>query len=202
MVRGKVIKDKESIGSRFTAEIEGELLFYADVPSSLTIQKYYFKKDGKQVYFMQFNPSEGMKNMSRDKKDQKNEFYDIINFRNKVIGYFCERTDHAFLSPTNYAEIRYGHDYYEGYVLSLKDGFKAILVDAQTGEQIALAERVDGDYELYGISEIVLKVLSIFIVVGEVKTKHGYGWVSFAPMTLTRNKKILKKYDPKFKEKN
>jgi hypothetical protein len=200
MLRGKIIKDMETIGSRFTAEIEGEKLFDAEVPSSLTVQQFFFKKDGEQVYFMRFNPKEGMKNMAREKKDQKNAMYDILNFRNKIIGSLCERTDNAFFAPLNYAEIRYGHAIYEGYVISTKDGLKVTLFEQETGEQVALGERNGVDYELYGKSEIALKVLSIFIVVGEVKTKHGYAWVSFSPIGQTRNKKLLEKYDPNFKK--
>lgn len=121
MFGGKIVRDSRSLGSRFYAEIEGERLFDAEVPSSLSVQKFYFKKDGKQVYLIRFNPSEGIKNAARDGKDRKND--------------------------------------------------------------------------LYGLSEIALKVLSIFIVIGEVKTKHKHAMVSFEPKRLTKNKKILSKYD-------
>ncbi|MDD5969440.1 MAG: hypothetical protein ACI4E3_07795 [Candidatus Fimousia sp.] len=199
MFRGKIVRDSRSLGSRFYAEIEGERLFDAEVPSSLSVQKFYFKKDGKQVYLIRFNPSEGIKNAARDGKDRKNDLYDIINFRNKLIGSICERTDHALLSPCNYGEIKYGPIMYEGYVLCAEDGIKAFIIEQDTGRQVALGEKTEEGYDLYGLSEIALKVLSIFIVIGEVKTKHKHAMVSFEPKRLTKNKKILSKYDCNFK---
>lgn len=44
MLKGKIVRDTETIGSRFYAEIEGERLFDADVPSALTVQKFILPK--------------------------------------------------------------------------------------------------------------------------------------------------------------
>lgn len=200
MLKGKVVCDGQTIGSRFYAEIEGERLFDADVPSSLSVQKFYFTKDGKQVYLIRFNPTEGIKNAARDGKERKNDLYDIINFRNKIIGSICERTDHALISPCNYGEIKYGPTMYEGYVMNTPEGMKVFIIEQATGRQVALGEKTTEGYELYGLSEIALKVISIFIVVGEVKTKHKHAMVSFEPKRVTKNKKILSKYQADFKE--
>ncbi|MEE1312413.1 MAG: hypothetical protein UHS41_01505 [Lachnospiraceae bacterium] len=200
MLKGKIVRDTETIGSRFYAEIEGERLFDADVPSALTVQKFYFTKDGKQVYLISYNPSEGIKNAARSGKERKNDLYDIINFRNKTIGSICERTDHALISPCNYGEIKYGPTMYEGYVVSVEDGIKVVVIEQETGRQVALGEKTEEGYDLYGISEIALKVISIFIVIGEVKTKHNYGMISFEPKRLTKNRKLLSKYHPDFKK--
>lgn len=200
MFTGKIVVDREAIGSRFHVEIAGECLFDADVPAALSVQRFHFSKDGNQVYKIDFNPKEGIKNAARDAKERKNDLYDIINFRNKNIGYVCERTDHALISPCNYGEMKYGPTMYEIHVASLEDGIKVFVIEQETGKQVALAEKTEEGYDTFGISEIALKVLSIYVVVGEVRTKHKCAMMSLAPKRLTKNKKVLKKYDKNFKK--
>ncbi len=198
MVEGKIIQDTKSIGSRFRIEIGGELFADASVPAALTVQEFYFRKDGKQVFHLTFDQVEGTKNTAREKVDQKYCIYSIINFRNKIVGYLCERTDNALLGATCWGEIKYGPTMYEAYVMKDHEGFKAFVIEQETGRQVALGIRNKNVYEMRGVSEIALKVLSLFVVTGEVKYKHRYSWITFAPVANTRNKKILDKYDPDF----
>ena len=199
MVKGTVTKNMESIGTHYEVCIEGKKLYDADVPSALTVQHIYCKKGDEFVYTIVYDATMGLKNAAREKQDQQNDLYNIVNFRNKNIGYICERTDFALLRATYWIEMRYGNVMYKGYVINTKEGLKVTVFDTEKQEQVALAERTGNDYELFGISEIATKVVSIMVVVGEVKTKHNYGWISFDPTLTTKNKKLLDKYDPKFK---
>lgn len=202
MVEGKIIRDTKSIGSRFRIEIGGALFADASVPAALSVQEFFFRKDGSQVFHLTFDQKEGTKNTAREKVDQKNCIYSIINFRNKVVGYLCERTDNALLGATSWGEIKYGPTMYEAYVMKDNEGFKAFVVETESGRQVALGIRDKNEYEMHGESEIALKVLALFIVTGEVKYKHRYSWLNFAPISNTRSRKILDKYDPNFFEKN
>ena len=202
MVEGKIIQDPKSISSRYTIEINGEFFAESTVPSAMTVQEFKFRKNGDQVFHLTFDQNEGMKNMTREKKDQKYCIYHIFNFRNKKIGYLCERTDNALMGATNWGEIKYGHDLYEAYVLKDSEGLKVFVVESESGKQIALGKKNKNDYEMRGISEIALKILaylslpeklSIRIVIPGLTLRHFRILVikkSF-PNTMRISKKFL-----------